>query len=86
MFTTTVTQKGQVTIPVFIRKKLGITTGSKVIFTTKNKVVNLEPAEDIKSLLGSLRRDNKLKYTDKKADNAVLKYKASEYAKKLSHP
>ena len=37
-----VTSKGQVTIPIQVRRALGIKTGAKVTFTAKNGVAQLE--------------------------------------------
>lgn len=47
MQTTTITSKGQVTIPVFIREQYGFNTGDKVLFNVdENKKVTLEAAPD----------------------------------------
>lgn len=55
---TTITQKGQVTIPALIRKALGLNRGDQVKFTiTRKKVVQIKPAKkfSIMSLYGSLK-------------------------------
>lgn len=54
---TSMTQKGQVTIPVLIRKALGLRRGDQVQFTLKKKVVQIKPAKrfSIMSLYGSLK-------------------------------
>lgn len=51
----TVTQKGQVTIPVDIRNLLGIKPYSKIAFTTSKKVVTIQPTEDILDLAGFIK-------------------------------
>lgn len=64
---TTITQKGQVTIPATIRKALGLKRGDQVKFTiTKKKRVELKPAKrfSIMSLYGSLKPRVKYKRTD----------------------
>ncbi|HBM16357.1 MAG TPA: AbrB family transcriptional regulator [Lentisphaeria bacterium] len=49
----TLTSKGQITIPVEIRKKLGLHTGNKVNFIFKNNVVEIVPTDiSVKSLKG----------------------------------
>lgn len=48
----TVTQKGQVTIPLFMRKRLGIKPYSKVLLSVDKKTVKLENAPDILDLAG----------------------------------
>lgn len=59
METTTVTSKGQVTIPHQVRRKLGIRKGSKVEFTVVGDHVELHlvsrPAEAIESGFGMLK-------------------------------
>ena len=55
---TTITQKGQVTIPSPVRKALGLKKGDQVKFTvTKNKTALIKPAKkfSILSLYGSLK-------------------------------
>lgn len=52
-----VTQKGQVTIPVEMRRALGLKPGSKVRFKRQGRKVSLEPVEEppVESLFGTLR-------------------------------
>jgi len=52
-----VTQKGQVTIPVEMRKALGLKAGSKVRFKRQGRRVSLEPVEEpaVESLFGTLK-------------------------------
>lgn len=54
MLITTVTQKGQVTIPSLYREMFGIKTGSKVIFEEKEGLLGLRPAPDFFSYKGAL--------------------------------
>lgn len=64
---TTITQKGQVTIPVQVRKVLGLRHGDQVKFiVTKKKEVKVKPAKrfSIMSLYGSLKPRVKYKATD----------------------
>ncbi len=63
---TTITQKGQVTIPAPIRKALGLKRGDQVKFTLKKKVAQIKPAKkfSIMSLYGSLKPGVKYKKTD----------------------
>lgn len=46
MGTSNVTQKGQVTIPVEIRRALGLKTGSKVRFRRHGRKVTLEAVDE----------------------------------------
>ncbi|MBI3103524.1 AbrB/MazE/SpoVT family DNA-binding domain-containing protein [Candidatus Daviesbacteria bacterium] len=64
---TTVTQKGQVTIPSLIRRTLGLKRGDQVKFSlTGKKAAQLKPAKkfSIMSLYGSLKPRIKYKKTD----------------------
>ncbi len=57
-FTTSVTQKGQATIPAAIRKVLGIKTNTKIVFELKNKnEAVIRPVTDFFSLKGSVKTD-----------------------------
>lgn len=81
-YISTVTQKGQATIPAPIRKRLGLKPGEKIIFEEENSnEVFLKRAIDISELRGSLKPKVKIKYSDKKADEAIGKMFAEEYAK-----
>ena len=52
---TTITSKGQVTIPVFIREQYGFNTGDKVLFNiSENKKVTLETAPDFFQFRGAV--------------------------------
>ncbi len=54
-FVTSVTQKGQATIPAVIRRKLGIKTNSKIVFEVNNNEVSIKPVVDFFSLKGSIK-------------------------------
>jgi antitoxin PrlF len=62
--TSTITSKGQITLPKLVRQALGVTTGSKVLFSVRNGEVVVTRAEDvthqdpaIEAFLGVLERD-----------------------------
>lgn len=78
-YTTTLTQKGQVTIPIEIRKILGIQPRQKVTFTQVNDRVTISPAKDFLSLRGSVKSSHK--YSDEEADKKVLTYVRKGYGK-----
>lgn len=57
-FTTSVTQKGQATIPAPIRKKLGIKPNTKIVFELKNdNEVSIKPVADFFAMKGSIKSD-----------------------------
>lgn len=51
----TVTQKGQVTIPVDFRNMLGIKPYSKVTISVSKRAINIEPTLDIMDLAGTFK-------------------------------
>jgi len=67
-----VTSKGQVTIPAAIRSRLMITPGKKIRFVLTGNKILVEPL-NLSSLRGSLR--TKIKY-DKKEARALIKMRA----------
>ena len=59
-FTTTVTQRGQVTIPAEVRRVLGVKHRDKVAFTIEDGEVRLAPASfSLESVYGSVKPSKK---------------------------
>ncbi len=78
----TVTSKGQATIPAPLRKKLGLQTGQKVIFEEKeNEIVIKTQSQIIDELYGSLKTD--IKWDKRKAFGVVGQMMAKRYLKTL---
>lgn len=79
-FTTTVTQKGQATIPAPIRKKLDIKPNSKIVFELKSKgEVSLKPATDFFTLQGSIKSNKP--FDIEAMDKSIEGYFKKNYAK-----
>lgn len=78
-YISTLTQKGQVTIPVEIRRFLGLSPSDQVAFLKREKEVIVKPAVDFLSLKGSIK--TRKKYSDQKADKTLEKFIAKEYEK-----
>lgn len=56
MQTSSITAKGQVTIPANIRKSLHLTAGQKVKISCENNVITITPVEnDIRAVFGLLK-------------------------------
>lgn len=72
MLITTVTQKGQVTIPLYFREMFGIKSGGKILFEEKDGVLELRPAPDFFSFRGAL-------VSSKKYDKEVVKKTVGKY-------
>lgn len=76
-FTTSVTQKGQATIPAPIRKKLGIKSNTKIIFELKGNEAFIKPVTNFFDMKGSVKSDKPfdLKAMEKAVEGAIkLKY------------
>ncbi len=83
LFTTTVTQKGQATIPAPIRKRLGINPNTKIVFELKdNNEASFKPVTDFFSLKGSIKTDKpfNLQAMEKAIEDEIIK----KYVKKSS--
>lgn len=82
-FTSSVTQKGQATIPAAIRKQLGIKPNSKIIFELKsNSEASIKTVVDFFTLKGSIKSDKP--FSIQAMDNAVKDAIISKYVKKLN--
>lgn len=76
----TITKKGQVTIPIALRKQWRLKPKEKVVFIEKEgKKAEIRPAVDFFKLKGSVK--SRKKYTDEKADRAIAKYFVKPYAR-----
>ncbi len=54
MLTSTVTRKGQLTLPAKLRKELDIKPSDKVVFVKKGRDITIQKLPSIDSLFGSL--------------------------------
>ena len=61
MTTATLTTKGQITIPIDVRQRLGLDTGDRIEFVEIEKgLFAIKPAnDDVRSLKGLLRKPSK---------------------------
>ena len=81
MFNTTVTQKGQVTIPVYIRKMVNLKPRQKVTVSVEGDTVTIKPAIDFFSLRGSLKTNKP--FNIKAMTQSAQNYVAKGYADKI---
>lgn len=81
-FTTSVTQKGQATIPAAIRRKLGIKPNSKIVFELNDNEVSIKPVVDFFSLKGSVKSNKpfNIEAMEKAVTDAII----VKYVKKLN--
>lgn len=54
MLSSTITTKGQVTIPIEFRRKLGLKTADRVVFVDRQDAVLVKKMPDLEALYGSL--------------------------------
>ena len=73
-YTAVITTKGQVTIPKPIRDLFGFLPSTQISFTEELEQVIIKPVVDFLSLKGSIKSGKR--YSDKKADKAILKFVA----------
>lgn len=80
MYISTITQKGQATIPAEIRKDLDLNPGDKIIFLKDDHQAIVKPAVSLLDLQGSVKSTKK--YSDSQADLAILRLKKKEHDQK----
>ena len=76
IYSSILTQKGQVTIPQEIRKHLKLKPSDKVFFIKYEDNVVLKPARSFLDIEGSVK--HKVKYSDSLADKQVSDYVSTE--------
>ncbi len=76
----TVTQKGQVTIPAQMRHSLGLKRGQRVIITRNADGATIKSVPDFFSLRGSIKTHKK--FDIKAMRKSAMKYVVGQYIKK----
>jgi len=72
MLASSLTQKGQVTLPAKIRKKLALKTGDKIAFTLEgNRIIAVPVSDDISSVFGAIKSDKSISVEE--MDDAIAK-------------
>jgi AbrB family looped-hinge helix DNA binding protein len=75
----TITQKGQVTIPSFIREKLGLAPGMKVVFRLEANSIKVSSLPSFFSYRGSIK--SKKEFNIKKMRREAQKHVSQRYGK-----
>ena len=58
MLTSVITQKGQITLPAELRKKLGLRVGQQVAFSCVDNIIEIKPIEqEISAAFGLLKAE-----------------------------
>lgn len=86
MHTTTLTSKGQITLPKPIRERLHLKTGDRVSFVVdeEGRVVLAPAASDIRELRGLLRREGRKPKTVEEMNEAIGRHLAAKHARASS--
>lgn len=81
-YTVSITSQGQISIPIALRKKLGLNKNSQASVSEDKGRVIIEPIRDFLELKGSLKT-NKRPLSNAELHALVARASAAEYAKKL---
>lgn len=81
-YTVSITSQGQISIPVELRKKLGLNKKSKAIVSEQEGKLVVEPVKDLLKLRGSLK-SNKRPIPNDKLHDLFGQFIADEYANKV---
>lgn len=71
MLASTITSKGQVTLPIKLRRELGIKPSDRVIFVKKNGHIVVEKLASVDSVFGSLANPNIKPYTNSQIKKSI---------------
>jgi AbrB family looped-hinge helix DNA binding protein len=80
LYTATLTQKGQVTIPIELRKFLGLEPYEKVVIMKERNKVYIKQSQSFMSFKGKIKIMKK--YSDRKVDLSVSSYIKNQYEEK----
>jgi len=81
MYTVSITSQGQISIPVKLRRKLGLEKFGKALISESEGKLVIEPVKDLLDLQGSLKTN--LKFTPRQIREAFGQYLAEEAVKGL---
>ncbi len=82
IYTVTITSQGQISIPIAIRRQLGLDTSKRALVSVTDKKITIEPVKDFLELGGSLKT-NKKPLSNAELNDVVAATVAQEYVQKL---
>jgi len=77
-YSVSITSQGQISIPVKIRRLLGLSKTNKAIVSVANGKVIIEPVKDFLELAGSLKNVRKVKASSREMREAFEQYMADQ--------
>lgn len=81
-YTVSITSQGQISIPIKIRRALGLAKKKKAFVFMEDGKITVEPIKDLLELEGSLKT-NKKPLTNDELHDLTAQAAADEYAQKL---
>lgn len=82
VYTVSITSQGQISIPIQLRRKLGLEKNKKALVTEQAGKLVVEPVKDLLELGGSLKTNRK-PLSNAELDDVVATAVVKEYAEKL---
>lgn len=84
-YTVSITSQGQISIPIQLRRKLGLEKNRTALVTEQDGKLVVEPVKDLLELGGSLKAyvKGKKPLSNKELDDVVAQAVADDYAEKL---
>lgn len=83
-YTVSITSQGQISIPIQIRRKLGLGKTSRAIVSEEKGEILVKPVKDFLEMRGSLKTDKK-PLSNEQLHEVVAQAFADEYAKKFKN-
>lgn len=85
VYTVSITSQGQISIPIQLRRKLGLDKNRTALVTEEEGKIVVKPMKDFLELAGSLHAyvKGKKPLSNKELDEAVAKAVGEEYLEKL---
>jgi len=82
-YTVTITSQGQISIPIKIREKLGLSKSKKALVSIEDGKVIVEPVKDFLEFRGSIKT-NIRPLSNEELHAQVAKFAAAEYTQKFN--
>lgn len=81
-YTVTITSQGQISIPIAIRRQLGLEKNSRALVSEEDGKLTIKPVKDFLEMRGSIKT-NKKPLSNAELDDVVGAAVAEEYAQKI---
>jgi len=82
IYPVTITSQGQISIPIKLRRELGLDKTKRAFVSSREGKIVIEPVKDLLELRGSIKTDKK-PLSNRKLHEFVARVVADEYVKKI---